>query len=178
MEATRRRQPSIRWRAAARRRCRLGAVVVPCLAGAVALSGCGGGATASPSSSRIEIDSATVPGLGRVLVDNAGYTLYAYLPDNQGASHCFGVCAKTWPPLVLPSAERHAVAGAGVRPSLLGTIRRPGGGRQVTYNGWPLYTTADTTPGRAHGQGSTMGSWYAVSVSGVMDRGIVGRRAA
>ncbi len=47
-----------RWR-------RLSMAVVPCLAAAAALSVCGGSAGASPSSSRIEVRSATVAGLSR-----------------------------------------------------------------------------------------------------------------
>jgi predicted lipoprotein with Yx(FWY)xxD motif len=152
---------------------RLPIVLVPCLVAATALSACGGGASASPPSSRIEVGSATIPGLGHVLIDGAGYTLYAYMPDQQGPSRCLGHCAKEWPPLVLPTAQQHAVAGPGVRASLLGTVRRRDGDRQVTYDGWPLYTTADTTPGQAYGQASTMGGWYAISVSGAVDHGTV-----
>lgn len=160
------------------RRRRLALVAVPCLVAAMGLSACGGGAGMSSSSGPIEVRSAAIPGLGRVLVDGANYTLYAYMPDRQGSSHCLGSCAKQWPPLVLPARQARAVPGAGIRASLLGTVRRPNGARQVTYDGWPLYTTADTSPRQADGQASTMGAWYTISVSGVVDHGVVTRRGA
>lgn len=142
------------------------------------LSACGSNAVASSSASRIEVRSGAIAGLGRVLVDGAGYTLYVYMPDQRGKSRCSGICAKKWPPLVLPASQKHAVAGPGVRATLLGSVPRPGGDRQVTYDGWPLYTTAETTPGQANGQASTMGAWETISVSGAVDHGIVARHGS
>jgi hypothetical protein len=46
----------------------------------------------------------------------------------------------------------------------LGTITRPGGTTQVTYNGMPLYTFASDTVGNATGQG--VENFYVVSPSG------------
>ncbi len=156
------------WR---RRRALL---ILPCLVAGMALSACGSGT--SFSSGRTEVRSANVPGLGHVLVDGAGYTLYVHMPDRRRSSRCFGICAKQWPPLVLSARQRRAIAGPGVRSSLVGTVRRPDGDRQVTYNGWPLYLTAHTTPGQADGQGSTMGIWYTISVTGAVDHGILARK--
>jgi predicted lipoprotein with Yx(FWY)xxD motif len=53
--------------------------------------------------------------------------------DNAGV--CQGVCAVYWPP-VLTSARPEA--GPGVDQNALGTIMRPDGTYQVTYNGRPL----------------------------------------
>ena len=73
---------------------------------------------------------------GNVLFDGRGFVLYAFTKDPRGRSACSGACAKAWPPYVVRSQVR---AGAGVKASLLGTIRRANGSRQVTYAGRPLY---------------------------------------
>jgi predicted lipoprotein with Yx(FWY)xxD motif len=77
-------------------------------------------------------------GFGRVLFDGRGFVLYAFTKDPRGGgrSTCRGGCAKAWPPYVARGALG---AGAGVKRSLLGTIRRADGSRQVTYAGRPLY---------------------------------------
>lgn len=146
------------------------ASLLAALALAAALAGCGGssGAAARPAGDTVR--SATIPGLGRVLVDGDGYTLYAYMPDRRGPSRCFGMCAHQWPPLVLSPGQRQPRGGPGVDAAKLATVRRPGGSRQVTYDGWPLYTFVnDSAPGQATGQAFDMGAWYTFSVSGSVD---------
>ena len=155
---------------AARRLCAVLASVSSLgLAGAL-VAGCG----ASPSSATAEVTVRTiaVPGLGRVLADSAGYVLYIYVPDHDGPSVCTGLCARQWPPLVLPAGVHRLEAGTGVRASLLGTAPRPHGtARQVTYAGWPLYTYVDdAAPGDVTGQGEDMGAWYTMSPNGSVDR--------
>ena len=116
-------------------------------------------------------DDDRAPRAGRVLADGQGFTLYAYMPDRQGQSRCSGVCAQNWPPLTLPAGVARPAARDGARASLLGTVRRPGGARQVTYNGWPLYLwVGDQEPGQATGQAENMGLWYVLSVTGSVDR--------
>jgi predicted lipoprotein with Yx(FWY)xxD motif len=74
---------------------------------------------------------------GRVLFDGRGFALYAFTRDRRGGpSRCYGACAGAWPVYYGKGALR---AGKGVKQSLLGTVRRKDGRRQVTYNGWPLY---------------------------------------
>ena len=61
------------------------------------------------------------------------------------------------------------MAGKGVSAKLLGTTTRPGGGRQVTYDGHPLYTySGDPSAGATNGQGvSTFGAlWWVVAPDG------------
>jgi predicted lipoprotein with Yx(FWY)xxD motif len=148
---------------------RLLLVLLACAAWLCA-GGCGSGrpAAASPG---YEVRSGAVRGLGTILVDGRGFTLYMYVPDHQGPSVCTGVCATQWPPLVLPRGVLRPVAGPGVDLALLGTARRPGGALQVTYNRWPLYLwQGDFAPGQATGQAEDMGLWYTMSVSGSIDR--------
>ena len=111
-----------------------------------------------------------MPGLGTVLVDGQGRTLYLFEPDMQsGGSTCYGSCARAWPPLLLPAGVSAPLAGTGVSAGLLGTTHRTGGTVQVTYNKWPLYLwIGDTRPGQATGQAlaNDGGLWYVVSPSG------------
>jgi predicted lipoprotein with Yx(FWY)xxD motif len=116
-----------------------------------------------------------IPGLGEIITDGSGFTLYMYGPDQRGLSQCYGFCAQQWPPLVLPRGVTRPKAGPGVRASLLGTVRRANGELQETYGGWPLYLwIGDSSPGQATGQADDMGLWYVLSVAGSVDRGTPG----
>jgi predicted lipoprotein with Yx(FWY)xxD motif len=118
-----------------------------------------------------QVRAGQVRGLGTILTDGRGFTLYMYQPDRRGRSVCSGLCATEWPPLVLPRGVTRPAAGPGVNPSLLGTAPRAGGVLQVTYNRWPLCLWQDdTAPGQATGQAEGMGAWYTMSVSGSIDR--------
>jgi predicted lipoprotein with Yx(FWY)xxD motif len=152
--------------AAARRAGLLAAAVVI----SVAVAACGNGAASSLP--RYEVLARTIPGLGEIVTDGQGVTLYMYAPDHRGPSQCGGFCAQQWPPLVLPRGVTRPKAGPGVRASLLGTVRRANGELQETYGGWPLYLwIGDTGPGQATGQADDMGLWYVLSVTGAVDRG-------
>jgi predicted lipoprotein with Yx(FWY)xxD motif len=137
------------------------------------LAGCGGGPSTAPRAvgPAYEVTAAQVGGVGTVLVDGKGFTLYLFVPDDHSShSRCTGICAAAWPPLTLPQGVASALAGHGVRSSLLGTTLRSDGTRQVTYDGWPLYRYAiDAAPGQDAGQGlnNLGGLWYVVSPRGV-----------
>ena len=73
---------------------------------------------------------------GRMVFDGRGFALYAFTRDGGGPSRCYGACARAWPPYIVTGALR---AGIGTKRSLLGTVRRRGGRRQLTYAGRPLY---------------------------------------
>ena len=153
---------------AIRERC---AAVLAAATVVIAVAGCGGdGGVSTPA---YEVLARSVPGLGEIVVDGKGLTLYLYAPDRQGPSQCTAFCAQQWPPLVLPRGVDQPKAGPGVTAALLGTVRRPNGQLQETYNRWPLYLwQGDQAPGQATGQADAMGLWYAVSVTGTEDRGI------
>jgi predicted lipoprotein with Yx(FWY)xxD motif len=115
------------------------------------------------------VTTAAVGGLGTVLVDGQGFTLYLFIPDDRSShSTCDDICAVAWPPLIVPGGKT-PIAGHGLKASLLGTTTRAGGVRQVTYDGWPLYLWAnDGSPGQATGEGlnNLGGLWYAVNAKG------------
>jgi predicted lipoprotein with Yx(FWY)xxD motif len=105
-------------------------------------------------------------GLGRILVDSKGITLYDFPPDKGTTSVCYGACAALWPPLL---THGKPIAGPGVRASLLGTTKRKDGKREVTYNGHPLYYwVGDHKPGQTTGQGLNQfgGPWWVLSPAG------------
>jgi predicted lipoprotein with Yx(FWY)xxD motif len=145
---------------------------------ALVVSGCGGSGNASASSSQPKSASgnaATVglgsTGLGKVLVDSRGRTLYLFAKDMGTTSACSAACATAWPPL---RASGKPVAGSGVKSSLLGTTKRSDGNPQVTYNGHPLYLyVGDQKAGDTNGQDvNAFGArWYALTASGTQVAG-------
>jgi len=140
----------------------------------LAATACGSGAAAgSVRAPGYEVRATVIKGLGPILANGTGMTLYIYVPDHQGASACFLTCVAAWPPLLLPKGVSKPVAGPGVNAALLGTERRPDGDLQVTYNKWPLYLYRnDFAPGEANGQAESMGLWWVLSVNGAVNRGI------
>jgi predicted lipoprotein with Yx(FWY)xxD motif len=104
-------------------------------------------------------------GLGTILVDGKGMTLYLFQKDKGGKSSCDGACATAWPPLLTTGK---AMPGSGVKASLLGTTQRPDGSTQVTYNNRPLYYFVnDKAPGDTAGQNvDAFGAeWYVLSAA-------------
>jgi predicted lipoprotein with Yx(FWY)xxD motif len=114
----------------------------------------------------------------KVLVDDAGYSLYVFGPDRRRAVSCTGTCALSWPPLTVPAGTK-PTSGPGVERGLVSTIPNPGGPNPggpnpggadvVTYSGWPLYTyVADVSPGMASGEGINLngGPWYLMRADG------------
>lgn len=104
--------------------------------------------------------------LGTYVVDAKSMTLYLFEKDKGKKSSCNGTCAKVWAPLVVKGKP---TAGSGLKSSLLSTITRTGGAKQVTYGGHPLYHYDDDhKAGQTKGQGSTEfgAKWYVVAPSG------------
>jgi predicted lipoprotein with Yx(FWY)xxD motif len=98
-------------------------------------------------------------------VDVQGRALYRFLADRPGQgerppeSACDDQCLSRWPPLV---SSRSDARGAGaVGDPRLGTFVRPSGVRQVTYDGWPLYSYAPDEGGRVteHDVEDSGGRW-------------------
>jgi predicted lipoprotein with Yx(FWY)xxD motif len=103
-------------------------------------------------------------GLGKVLDAGSQHlTVYMFTADHGNKSHCSGACAKAWPPVTTVATPK--VSG-GARAGLIGTIRRSGNVKQVTYKGHPLYYfEGDKAAKMSNGQGLD-GAWYVLSASG------------
>src|SRR6201998_1672882 len=89
--------------------------------------------------------------LGDIIVDAKGMTVYVFDKDvaGSGSSACTGDCQKLW--VAVPAASDQPVAVGITAP--IGVISGPGGGKQVTIGGLPVYThTGDTAPGNTNGQ--------------------------
>ena len=138
---------------------------------------CGSGSSSSSSSASAPaapagaavITTKSVAGLGTVLVNGQGRTLYIFEPDHHAKVTCTGGCASVWPPLKLTGAK--AQTAGQVKAALVSSDPNPGGGRVVTYNGWPLYSyVADSQSGSAGGQGlnSSGGLWYVITPAGTV----------
>jgi predicted lipoprotein with Yx(FWY)xxD motif len=124
--------------------------------------------SSTATAASVTISTRTLPGLGSVLANAQGRTLYVFAPDKAKKVTCVDGCASVWPPLALPSGEKPVASGA-VKASLISSDPNPAGGRTVTYAGWPLYTyVADTAPGAARGQAIKLngGLWYVIAPSG------------
>ena len=145
--------------------------------GALALAGCGGrgGSTSSEEAGgstgseggATALTGAEVSGLGTVLVDSEGFTVYEFAKDQGTTSSCYGACEEGWPPVTTTSSA--PTAGEGAMSSQLGTTKRKDGTLQVTYAGHPLYTfVEDKSPGEANGNGSEAfgGKWSALDEAG------------
>jgi predicted lipoprotein with Yx(FWY)xxD motif len=82
--------------------------------------------------------------LGNVIVDSSGFTLYRFSKDTGKQNMCLKTseCSTTWPAL---ETSGQPTVGPGLKASLVSTIALPGGKRQVTYAGHPLYRYAAGT---------------------------------
>jgi predicted lipoprotein with Yx(FWY)xxD motif len=143
---------------------RLAAVVLLAALGLVAAAGASASSRAMSSPT---VTTRSIKGLGVVLVNSKGRTLYVFMKDKQRHVTCTGACASYWPPLKKGASK--STAGGSAQSKLLGADRNPAGGKVVTYNKWPLYTyVADSAAGQAKGENVSLsgGKWYVISPSG------------
>lgn len=137
-------------------------------AGLLAACGSGGGTTSASSGSVLA--TRQLNGVGTVLVDQSGKTVYTPDQEAGGTIHCTGSCLGFWFPVTVASAASPLPGGLGGK---VGTVHRPDGKTQVTFDGKPLYTfRLDNAPGQAQGNNfddsfdGTSFTWRAVSTAG------------
>jgi predicted lipoprotein with Yx(FWY)xxD motif len=82
---------------------------------------------------------------GPILATPKKQALYYWNVEKRagGKIRCTGACAKAWPPLYAKGVVPKRIAGI---KGTFGTIRRPNGRRQITFNGLPIYTYAHEGP--------------------------------
>jgi predicted lipoprotein with Yx(FWY)xxD motif len=162
-------------------------LIAAAIAAVLVIAGCGGGgsssstsetgnsgggegstANASQSSGGGTVGTTSIEGLGTVLVDSEGMTVYDFTVDEGTKSNCYGGCEAAWPPVTTTGKP---TAGEGAMASALGTTKRKDGTLQVTYEGHPLYTfTGDSGPGEANGN-EAEGTWFVLDEKGAPVKG-------
>jgi predicted lipoprotein with Yx(FWY)xxD motif len=167
----------------------LGSLIAGLAAVAVAglAAGCSSGSSSAPAGggstqqagggtqqavAGLTISSRQVSGIGMVLTNQSGRTLYTPEQEASGSIKCTGSCLGFWfPGTMAQRATPHAASGVTGK---LGSVKRPDNGDfQLTYNGDPLYTfRLDSAPGQAHGNnftdsfGGQAFLWHVATVSG------------
>lgn len=117
----------------------------------------------APKSASTALGVQTVGSIGKVLDTSEGLTLYHLTTESNGKIECTGSCVSIWPPVLVQGAVPTAPAGIS---GTIGSIERPDGTTQLTFDGMPLYTySGDSAAGQANGQG-VQGVWFAVTPSG------------
>jgi predicted lipoprotein with Yx(FWY)xxD motif len=140
------------------------------LAGVMSSSVAAGAQGGSPSAHSARAASVQLrkTGMGKILVDASGFTVYEFTRDSRNKNTCVKVsgCSAVWPAL---TTSGNPTAGSGVKASLLSTIKLAGGARQITYAGHPLYRYSEATE-RAEtsyiGVSHFGGKWLAVNAAG------------
>jgi len=166
------------------------AAPIAVVAAGLLLSACGqasqvpGAASISPAAAAVSSAAASSPAdqaktaapaalaqvgsFGQVLVGANGNTLYAFTKDVDGVSTCFDACAAAWPAVIVTPGFAPPV---GVDPSLVTTVDRPDGSKQLKIGKWPLYFYAgDGGPGESNGQG-VGGVWFVEGADGKLVKG-------
>ena len=110
--------------------------------------GAGGGA---PNANE-QVSVGDVNGIGNVLVDAKGDALYMSEQEAGGTVLCADGCTAFWKPLTVHGSG--TPVGASSVDGTLGTVERPDGADQVTFEGAPLYRfTEDSGAGMVSGDG-------------------------
>ena len=153
----------------------LGLVVVPVLA--IGLAACGGSSSSNNSSSNAAsstpvqtssgsgtVSTKSVSGVGTVLVDSKGDVLYTNNQDTASKMACTASCQSIWPPLKASGQPNSSDSAVQAKLAV--------SNGQVTFDGKPLYTFVQDSPGQATGNGvtdsfgGTSFTWTAAMTSG------------
>jgi len=99
--------------------------------------------------------------IGFVLAEANHQVVYTYSKDKKGGKPtCTGTCAETW----LPATGVPQAGPADHFPGQFGVVTGAGGVKQITYDGYPLYTLKGAKPLLTTGNGQG-GVWHVVPLS-------------
>ncbi len=120
-------------------------------------------ASSSSGAAAVKLATATVGDFGNIVVDGNGRTVYVFDKDTSGTSNCSGDCLAKWP--VVPAGDGTPQL-EGIDASLVSTVTRADGSKQLAVKGLPLYLFAsDSAAGEAKGQ-AVGGVWWVVGADG------------
>jgi predicted lipoprotein with Yx(FWY)xxD motif len=147
---------------------------------ALAVAACGGGDDSDSASADgmsgggQTVATESISDFGDVLVDSSGMPLYTNDMDTRSKIVCTDGCAADWLPLAGPSGGQPSSDESSIQEKL-GTMQRPDGSSQVTFDGLPLYTFVDDSPGQVTGDGfsdsfnGTTFTWTVATAGGSAD---------
>lgn len=144
---------------------RLGAAAL--VAGALAA---GASASAGAAAKTLVLSSRNDPGFSGILADASG-AIYVLSTERGGKLHCTGKCLSTFRPLLVATSTTSVKVTTSVK-GKIGFVKRPGD-KQVTFNGYPLYTDVhDTTAATTKGESLAAdgGRWYLVHAAATTNR--------
>jgi predicted lipoprotein with Yx(FWY)xxD motif len=138
-------------------------------------SGGGGGATAAMGGGDETVSVDSLGDAGDVLVDADGAALYTADQEASGKIECASAeCTEIWMPVTVSGGSP---TGSSDIQDGLGTLKRPDGDTQVTFDGKPLYTFTEEGPGEVTGDGfedtfdGTHFVWHVVTPTGAASGG-------
>jgi predicted lipoprotein with Yx(FWY)xxD motif len=144
------------WSAAIR-----GVAVAAGMTLALGVTGIATTSAAGAATTKKAVLTASVPGIGTILVDSQGHALYTHTDASGQDVACTGACMTAWPPLTVAAGAK-VKAPKGVKK--LGTT---GTTHQVTWSGLPLYRfSLDTQAKQAKGNGVNGfgGTWHVAAL--------------
>jgi predicted lipoprotein with Yx(FWY)xxD motif len=99
--------------------------------------------------------------IGYVMAKADGYVVYTYSKDTKGhAPSCTGSCASAWAPVTgMPKA-----GPADTFPGSFAVVNGSSGAKDITYNGYPLYTMVGAPVLSTKGDGVD-GEWHVIKLS-------------
>jgi predicted lipoprotein with Yx(FWY)xxD motif len=137
---------------------------------ALLLAACGGGGNDDTSSKS-----------NTVLADTSGAALYVADQEKDGTVRCTGACTSIWLPVAPGSVRQSLASDLGGK---LGSVKRPDGSSQATFNGQPVYRFSRDHAGTIMGNGVTdrfggqQFSWHSVGDDGTSASGSSGSGGA
>jgi predicted lipoprotein with Yx(FWY)xxD motif len=107
----------------------------------------------------------SVARMGEVIENEKGFVFYRFDGDsnNPSKSTCGGACTEVWKPALTVDGKPGL---KGVSSSVIGTVTRPDGTKQITVKGWPIYHyIGDKKAGTWKGQ-NVNGKWFVIKPDG------------